>query len=120
MSQVSAQQAFLFHEATGCSVARAADILASMEPLLRERVLQAASVRPRRSLALKDPIETDPQTAEAVSAAAEEAAAIVSSRGPLRRGSCHSIWREQARILTEKHGLVWFSPQQMNPGILYD
>lgn len=120
MSQVSVQEALLYHQATGCPVVQAADILSNMAPLLRKRVILAAGVRPRRSLALKDPVETDPETAEMVIAAAEEATAMVSSRGPLRRGSCHAIWQEQARILKEKHGLAWFSPQQMNPGIIYD
>jgi hypothetical protein len=119
MTQLANQDAFAFHKATGCPLARAIDILLEMEPLLRERVIEA-SHKPKRSLVLRDPIETHAVTAELVLRAAKEAEEIVRQRSPLRRGSAHAIWHEQARILAEKHQIVWFSPQQMNPGVFFD
>ena len=120
MTPVTTEEAFAFHKATGCPILRAIEVLARMEPLLKERVLLACTVYPKRSLMLRDPIESHPATAEFVKQAAIEAKAIVSTSGPLKRGSSHAIWREQARILAERHQITWFSPRQMNPGVLYD
>lgn len=95
-------------------------VLGEMQPLLRCRVLEAARVQTPKSEPLHDPIEDDPALVQIIERAAAEAKKLVSSHGPLRMGSCHSIWREQARILLEKHKIVWFSPQQMNPGACFD
>lgn len=119
MTQVASEDAFAFHKATGCPLEKAVRLLSEMEPLLRERVIEA-SRKPKRSLTLRDPLETNPATASLVEQAAAEATEIIRAQGPLKRGSAHAIWREQARILNEKHQLTWFSPQQMNPGVIFD
>ena len=95
-------------------------VLGGMEPVLRARVLEAARTQRPRSEPLHDPLEDDPVLKPIIVRAAIEAERIVRSRGPLRRGSCYSIWREQARILLEQHQLAWFSPQQMNPYASFD
>lgn len=117
---VANQDAFEFHKATGFPLLEAVKVLEQMEPLLRERVIKASQVRPKRSLVLRDPIESDPSVAPIVEAAAIEAREVVASKGPLKRGSSHAIWREQARILSERHQITWFSPHQMNPGVAFD
>ena len=35
-------------------------------------------------------------------------------------GRCHAIWEAQARILWEEHDIKWFSPAEMNPGVMFD
>lgn len=119
MKHTTAEDAFALHKATSCSIAKAIELLGQMEPLRRERVLEASRL-PKRSLTLRDPIESSPELANIIRNAAEEANKIVSTQGTLKRGSCHAIWREQARILLERHQIVWFSPSEMNPGVFFD
>ncbi len=35
-------------------------------------------------------------------------------------GSCHTLWELQKRILKEKYGITWYSPDELNPEIIYD
>lgn len=35
-------------------------------------------------------------------------------------GRCHSFWRWQKKILSEKYGIVWYSPDELNPDICFD
>jgi hypothetical protein len=90
-----------------------------MEPLLRQRVLRAVA-HASGPIRLHDPIEDDPQTVALVAAARAEAEALAQAAGCNGRGRCHFIWREQARILAERHDLVWYSPKRMNPAMFYD
>ncbi|WP_146093461.1 hypothetical protein [Xanthomonas pisi] len=112
MDSVTIEDAFAFYKATGCPIAKAREILERMEPILRERVLEACRMRPKRSSVLRDPIESDPAMAHTIEATAMEAKEFIASRGPLQRGSVHAIWREQARILAERHHITWFSPSK--------
>ncbi|WP_338846285.1 hypothetical protein V8J88_21310 [Massilia sp. W12] len=115
----STEEAFAYHKATGCPVLRAKEVLEGMEPLLRERVLQAVSQK-MRSRVLRDPIEEDPKASSIIAQAREEAEVIVKQRGLSGKGVCHSIWFEQARILQDKFQIKWFSPKEMNPGVFFD
>lgn len=108
---------FAYHQATGCPVMIAKAALLSMEPELRSRVFQAALAQPRQRGGLRDPIENDPGTRKLVAAAARAADTLVSEA--IRRGRCHCIWFEQKRILAAQ-GTAWFSPADMNPGIVFD
>ncbi len=119
MTEVSTQEVFAYHKATGCPVIEARALLGSMDPLLRERIFSAIK-KPRNALGLQDPIQDDPQIGALVTLARMEAEEIADRAGRTGRGICHFIWREQTRILLEKHNLVWFSPSKMNPRIVYD
>ena len=35
-------------------------------------------------------------------------------------GFCHIIWRIQKKILKRDYGIIWKSPSELNPHILYD
>ncbi len=35
-------------------------------------------------------------------------------------GSCHRLWAIQKQILKEKYGITWYSPDELNPEIIYD
>lgn len=35
-------------------------------------------------------------------------------------GSCHRLWDMQKTILKEKYGITWYSPNELNPEIIYD
>ena len=35
-------------------------------------------------------------------------------------GSCHTLWALQKRILKEKYGIVWYTPTEFHPEIIYD
>ena len=119
MTEISAHEVFAYHIATGCPVIEARALLGTMGPLLRERVLSAIQ-KPKNKLGLQDPIQDDPQIGALVALARKEAEDIADKAGRTGRGVCHFIWREQTRILLEKHNIVWFSPLKMNPGIIYD
>jgi hypothetical protein len=35
-------------------------------------------------------------------------------------GRCHDVWGRMRQILKTEHGMVWYSPSQMNTHILFD
>lgn len=119
MTDPTTEEVFAYHKATGCPVMLAKDTLRAMQPLLRARVLLAIQ-RPKRQVGLVDPLQDDPHFGRLISAAAVEARELAQQAGRTGRGSCHFVWREQARILLERHDIVWFSPKQMNPHTVYD
>lgn len=96
-------------------MARAA--LSAMGPELLERVIQAASYQVGR---LYDPIEDDPECEAFIASARWEAAEAARAAGIEGRGSCHFVWTEQAKVLRERDGVIWFSPKEMNPHVTYD
>jgi hypothetical protein len=113
------EQVFAYHKATGYPIRLAKDTLHAMDPLLRERVLLAIQ-RPQGQQGLVDPIQEDPHAGPLVSASAMEARQLAQHIGRTGRGSCHFVWREQARILLDRHNIVWYPPSQMNPHNVYD
>ena len=38
----------------------------------------------------------------------------------MQLGSCHRLWALQKQILKEKYGITWYSPDDLNPEIIYD
>lgn len=38
----------------------------------------------------------------------------------MQLGSCHRLWDMQKTILKEKFGITWYSPDELNPEIIYD
>lgn len=112
--------AWRYHAATGCPLARATSLLKEMPPELRGRVLLAITL-PRSGRFLTDPIEADPVFSAQFQAARNKAEATVVASGLVgTRGSCHALWAAQKRILFEEHGITWFSPDQMNPDVVFD
>lgn len=68
-----------------------------------------------------DPIEDDPAVKPLVETADAKAKAVLATRGRRPgRGYCHLLWREKKRILQAEHGIIWRSPQEMNPDVLFD
>lgn len=35
-------------------------------------------------------------------------------------GSCHAIWHYRKQLLMEKYGIEWFSPPELNRGVIFD
>jgi hypothetical protein len=66
---------------------------------------------------LHDPIEDDERYKEIIERADREAEKEVHIKG---RGSCHVFWSKKERILRKKYGILWFSPAEMNPKVLFD
>ena len=48
----------------------------------------------------------------------EEMGVMVNGR-PLI-GSCHTRWAIQKKILKERYGIDWKTPQERNPGVRFD
>lgn len=68
-----------------------------------------------------DPQEDDPRLRDTFDAATKEAEENLRddpSAGHL--GFCHVFWWEKKRILKEKYGIDWKSPDEMNPDVIYD
>ena len=38
----------------------------------------------------------------------------------MQLGSCHRLWDMQKTILKEKYGITWYSPDELNPEMIYD
>src|SRR5664280_1141258 len=114
---ISDADVMAYSKATGCPVSEAKEVLASMKPELRKRILRAARSRSRDRGLLRDPVEDDPSTRKLVRQAAAKADRAVTDQG---LGRCHSVWEEQARILWEEHKIRWYSPAEMNRHVLFD
>ena len=64
-----------------------------------------------------DPIEDAPEIKpimREVERQAEKESPIVGM------GRCHDVWGRMRQILKTEHGIVWYSPSQMNTHILFD
>lgn len=67
----------------------------------------------------RNPKEKDPKIREIIKKAEEEAEEILKDK-PKIEGFCYMLWSEQKRILKEKYGIDWKSPDEMNPDIIFD
>jgi hypothetical protein len=38
----------------------------------------------------------------------------------MQLGSCHTLWALQKRILKEKYGITWYTPDELHPEIIFD
>ena len=64
---------------------------------------------------LHDPLEDEEEWAEIIRAAKKRADAEVDARP--RRGRLHCVFEVARVILKREHGINWYSPYEMNPGI---
>ena len=68
-----------------------------------------------------DSKERDPKYKERIRKADKEADEELKRRGIKEGlGYCCSFWSEKKKILKEKYNLEWKSPQELNPGVLFD
>ena len=88
---------------------------------LRRRIFLAAEP-PGGSHPLEDPVESDPHAGPTVRRVRDEVFAEVTREygESLPRGICHLIWSLTKKRLREQHGIIWFSPADMNPGAIFD
>src|ERR1051326_244384 len=68
---------------------------------------------------LVDPIEDDPVVQPILREAEQMAEAELADHNH-DMGFCHLLWRTKQRILARQFSIVWFSPAEMNPYILFD
>jgi len=128
--EASADNIRRIRNATGLGVMEAKAFIQLNSEDLCQRILRAK----RRHGVLHDPIEEDPKFGEAVREATEKATYLAAKeaedrekeldgRGAnavfLRRGHCHRVWGLTKMILKDR-GIVWFSPADLNPGIVFD
>jgi hypothetical protein len=68
-----------------------------------------------------DPQERDPNKKKLIQAAQAEAEfELRGSRLEGQMGYCHMLWGRQQKILKEKYGIKWRSPDEMNPDTMFD
>ena len=70
-----------------------------------------------------DPKERDPQYRAIIKEADKEAEDILAKRFPGLKGQmgyCQSFWGAKKRILKEKHGIDWKTPDELNPEACFD
>jgi hypothetical protein len=120
---VPADAVMRLRRATEMPVTEAKRLLASVSPLLRTRLLAAADkqleANEETRQYLYDPIEDDPAYAQTVRQAAQEAEEELRSV-ERRRGFCHLLWKTQKRILRDRYRIEWFTPAEMNIGVIFD
>lgn len=86
--------------------------------LLRERI----EIAKRQQIGiyseiLYDPIEDDPLIQPMIAEAAAQAEVEVPDAG---MGWCYSVWKARQRILRDRFSIEWFTPDEMNPDIMFD
>jgi hypothetical protein len=114
---ISDEDVIAYSKATGFPAKDAREVLVTLKPALRKRVLRAARSKPRRDGLLHDPVEDEPGMRKLVRQAAAKAGRVVTYRG---MGRCHAVWEEQARILWKEHRIRWYSPAKMSPFVCID
>ncbi len=68
-----------------------------------------------------DPQERDPKKRKLIKAAETEAEYSMEQDGTIKLGgACHILWGRQKKILKEKFGIKWRSPDEMNPDTMFD
>jgi hypothetical protein len=66
---------------------------------------------------LYDPIEDDLE----IKPIMREVECRAEKESPIQgMGRCHDVWGRMRQILKTEHGIVWYSPSQMNTRILFD
>jgi len=69
----------------------------------------------------RDPVEDDPRYQRVFAGIDAEVDAVLADHP--RRGSegfCHVRWKVKKRLLAEKYGLAWQSPDELNPQVIFD
>ena len=93
----------------------------SRDPELQRRIEAAERIKRQTNAAfplLHDPIEDDEATTRIVKAAQAKADAAIDPK--IRMGRCHAVWTRMKTILKQEHGILWYSPREMNPGVKFD
>jgi hypothetical protein len=96
-------------------------MLFSRDPELKRRIATALANqrKPGFSLPLlRDPIEDEERVSMLLKEAQAKADAEIDSK--VRMGRCHGIWSRTKKIMKEEHGIDWYSPREMNPGVRFD
>jgi len=96
------------------------------DELMRRRDVARARQRETGSIGrppwmLRDPIEDDEHVRDLLSDAAQKAKAEVDARHRRHRlGHSHFVWSRMKEIMKEEHGIVWHTPEEMNPLVRID
>ena len=84
-----------------------------------ERIVRAMEYQVEDEMdGFHDPLEDHPKFHHTIRQALARAKIVDSSRG--NWPYCHVIWKTAKEFLREEHGIVWFSPAEMNPGRIFD
>ena len=68
-----------------------------------------------------DPQERDPKMKSLLKATEAEARYSMEQDGTIKLdGACHILWGRQQKILKEKYGIKWRSPDEMNSDTMFD
>jgi len=69
----------------------------------------------------RDPVEDDPRYRSIFARIDAEVDALLADH-PQRgaEGFCHVRWRAKQRLLSEKYGVTWRSPDELNPQVIFD
>ena len=68
----------------------------------------------------RDAVELSPSYLAVVEEVNEETSTSVINDFGMRLGSIHMFWYRKKKALMEQHGIEWWSPGDLNPGICYD
>jgi hypothetical protein len=64
-----------------------------------------------------DVIQDDPAYAIIIDRVMDE---VSKKNGPRQFGAIPRIWEETARLLWKRYGIVWRTPQELNPNVLFE
>jgi hypothetical protein len=69
----------------------------------------------------RDPVEDDPRFQKVFAGIDTEVDALLADH-PHRgaEGFCHVRWKVKKRLLAEKYGIAWQSPDELNPQVIFD
>ena len=87
----------------------------------RLRVVAPGGGEKGKSGLRRDPVEDDPRYQKVLAVIDAEVDALLADH-PQRgaEGFCHVRWRVKKRLLAERYGIDWRSPDEMNPQVIFD
>jgi hypothetical protein len=112
-----AQQIMRLRRATGMGVLESRMFLIGKAPELVDRIIRARETQSARLL--HDPIEDEPQFRDAVRQADDAVNSMLKDE-PKRMSLCHLHWNYKKNYLKRHFGILWYSPAEMNPSVIFD
>jgi len=69
----------------------------------------------------KDPIENSEQFTKVIKEIDDETEKLLTQEGVQKtRGYILKFWQLKKKLLKEKYNIDWKTPEEMNPGVLFD
>ena len=121
-TKIPAETLMRVHRVTRLPVLQAKVFLENASPLFYSRfvaAVNAASINSNETIVLCDPMEKEPETQKVIENVENEVKELFRDRQH-KSGFSRLFAHHKKQILKDRFGIEWFTPAEMNPGIIFD